>query len=234
VARACRYVVKPLANMPLSAGELRAVELPLRPWAELFNSFLGWSEGLMVFLEDPQGVLEIARALEQALAGLVQALALLPGQLVLSPDNLDGQFITAATFAENLAPSYQATADELHARGKLLIVHAGGPLRQLLPGLAGCGVDCLQGICGAPQGDTSLAEARALTAPGITLWGGIAQDFLLADRTKHEFDDAVNAALADAALDSHSVVGVADKVPAGALAERLEELAQMAAARFPA
>ena len=40
-------------------------------------------------------------------------------------------------------------------------------------------VDCVQGICGPPQGDSTLAEARGLCNSALGLWGGIAQDFLL-------------------------------------------------------
>ena len=232
VARSRRYIVKPAFADKPADDALPALELPLRPWSELFHAFLGWSEGLMLFIEEPRGVREIAQALEESLAGLVDELAALPGRLVLSPDNLDSQFITPAAFEENLAPSYRRAAEAVHAAGKLLVVHVGGPARELLPALAGSGIDCLEGICGAPQGDTTLAEARALCNPDIMLWGGIAQDYLLSSRTQVEFETAVEAAFSDATRDPRAVVGIADKVPTSALPERLERLSRMAAKRF--
>ena len=42
-----------------------------------------------------------------------------------------------------------------------------------LPLLAEAGVDGVEGIAGPPQSDITLAEARQLAGPGITLWGGI-------------------------------------------------------------
>jgi hypothetical protein len=232
VARSRRYIVKPEFGGHGGEDALPALELPLRPWSELFHAFLGWSEGLMLLLEEPRGVREIAQALEESLEGLVDELARLPGRLMLSPDNLDAQFITPAAFEENLAASYRRAADAVHAAGKLLVVHVGGPVRQLLPALAGSGVDCIEGICGAPQGDTTLAEARALCNPDIVLWGGIAQDYLLSGRTQVEFETAVESAFSDAAGDPGAVVGIADKVPTNALPERLEELSRMAAEHF--
>jgi hypothetical protein len=82
----------------------------------------------------------------------------------------------------------------------------------------------VEGVCGAPQGDTPLSQARALCGQTMTLWGGIAQDFLLPTRSQDEFEAAADAAFAEAARDPRAVVGVADKVPVGALPERLRQL----------
>jgi hypothetical protein len=229
VARARHYLLSPDPADQESAEGLTALELPLRPWSELFHAFLGWSDGLMLFMEEPQVLKEIAAVLEADLAPLVEKMAVLPGDFVLSPDNLDGQFITPEVFQENFAPSYRGTAVALHGQGKQLIVHAGGPVRRLLAGLSDCGVDCVQGICGPPQGDSTLAEARGLCNSALGLWGGIAQDFLLADRTEREFEVAVETAFAEAVKDPHAIVGVADKVPVHAVPRRLENLARMAA-----
>jgi hypothetical protein len=99
----------------------------------------------------------------------------------------------------------------------------------LLPGLADCGVDWVQGVCGPPQGDSTMEEARALCGSATVLWGGLAQDFLLESRTESDFENAARAAFSAAALDSRMIVGVADKVPNDALPGRLERLSQMAA-----
>ena len=144
------------------------------------------------------------------------------------PDNLDGRFITPDTFADSLAPLYSFAA-ATPPRGRK---RAGRPRRRPdsspADGLAGCGVDCAEGVCGAPQGDSTLAEARAACGPGMTLWGGIAQDVLLETSTRDEFQAAARTAFADAARDPGAVVGVADRVPVDAVPERLAELARLA------
>jgi len=206
---------------------LLALALPLRPWSELFHTFLGWSEGLMLFLEQEEALREIVAVLETALAGLVAETARMPGAIVLSPDNLDGQFIAPSAFDEHLAPSYAKSAGVLHEAGKILVVHVGGPVRGLLPGLSRAGVDCVEGVCGPPQGDTPPAEARSLCGGDTTIWGGIAQDFLMQNRSEADFQAAADAAFAFAKHDPKTVVGVADRVPVDALPERLEALARM-------
>jgi len=230
-AEARRYVPDPAAlAAERSTGDpvFLALELPQRPWSELFHSFLGWSEGLMLFLEQEEALRGIVGILEEKLQDITREVAKMPGDLVLSPDNLDGQFIAPSSFDEHLAPSYERSAEALHAAGKRIVVHAGGPVRGLLPGLARCGVDCVEGVCGPPQGDASLAEAREMCGASITLWGGIAQDFLLGSRAPQEFETAVTAAFDQARGDPNAVVGVADKVPVDALPERLEALLRFA------
>jgi uroporphyrinogen-III decarboxylase len=182
----------------------------------------------MFLLEEPAALQEIVDLLERSLAGLVSEVARLPGDLILSPDNLDGQFVPPESFDESLAPSYTRTAETLHAGGKRLVVHAGGPVRGLLAELARCGVDCVQGISGPPQGDSTLEEARELAGPRLALWGGIPQDTLLASCADQEFRAAAEAAFSRGAADPRVIVGVADRVPADALPERIQALARMA------
>lgn len=199
-----------------------AIEIPRRPYSDLLHEFLGWSEGLLLLGEPAIG--EIIAALERKLQGLVQALAGLPAHVILSPDNLDGQFISPTAFQAYLADSYRLTAEVLHRHNKRLLVHVGGPISRLLAPLAGAGVDGVEGIAGPPQGDLSLAHARRVAGPELTLWGGIPQDFLLDTRDGEEFEAAVLQAAQEAKGDSRTILGVADRVPVDAELSRLEAI----------
>lgn len=232
VVQARRYAADEAAlaavRSTAGSGDFLALELPMRPYSELFHNFLGWSEGLMILLEQPEAVQRLLDALERLLQDFVGRVATAPAGLLLSPDNLDGSFIPPAAFEEHLAPSYRRTCGTLHAAGKRLVVHVGGMCRGLLPGLAGAGVDAVEGVCGAPQSDASIAEARALSGPGVTLWGGVAQDLLLPTTGGEVFERGARAALAEARANGPAMLGVADRVPAGAVPDRLSTLARMA------
>lgn len=208
---------------------LLALELPMRPYSDLLHNFLGWSEGFMLLFEAPGEIKSMLDVLEGKLQDLAGELARLPGPVVHSPDNLDGQFITPLAFEEHLLPSYRTTAEILHAAGKLLTVHAGGMVRGLLPGLVAAGVDAIEGICGPPQSDATITEARVLCGERVTLWGGVAQDLLLLTTEAGEFEQAARRAAAEVRQDPRAVLGVADKVPTAALPERLEALRRLAA-----
>lgn len=229
LARARRYVLDTvsLADVESQVGDegVVAIELPRRPYSDLLHELLGWGEGLM-FLGEP-GVEEIIAALEVALQDLVQAVARLPGRIVLSPDNLDGQYISPGAFQTYLAESYRRSADVLHQHGQYLLVHIGGPARRLLAPLAASGVDGVEGVAGPPQGDVSLAQAREIVGLELTLWGGIPQDFMLSTRNPAEFEAAVKQAAREAMGDGRMILGVADRVPVEAEPSRLVAIREL-------
>ncbi|MBN1221400.1 MAG: hypothetical protein JXM69_20925 [Anaerolineae bacterium] len=216
-----------LAELESAAGDdgLLALEIPRRPYSILLHEFLGWGDGLLL-LNEPL-LDEIVAILETKTHEFVREMVQLPGQIILSPDNLDGQFISPPVFQAYLADSYHLTADELHQHDKYLLVHVGGPIRHLLAPLAETGIDGLQGIAGLPQGNASLIQARGLTGPDITLWGGIPQNFLLDTHPREEFEAAVAQAAQDAAVDNRMILGIADRVPAQAELSRLEAIPEL-------
>ncbi|MGD8245034.1 MAG: uroporphyrinogen decarboxylase family protein [Anaerolineae bacterium] len=199
-----------------------ALELPKRPYSELLHDLLGWSKGLAL-LSEPE-VADILALLETKLRELVEDVALLSGEMVLSPDNLDGQFISPRAFEQHLTGSYRRTAETLHQHDKRLVVHVGGPAKRLLEPLAAAGVDGIEGISGPPQSDASLAQARDIVGPRITLWGGIPQDVLLDTHNHERFETAVARAVEEAKSDARMILGVADRVPVHAEMARLEAI----------
>jgi hypothetical protein len=90
--------------------------------------------------------------------------------------------------------------------------------------LAEVGVDGVEGICGPPQGDVTLAGAREIAGPALTLWGGIPQDFVHDTHDREEFEAAVQGAAQEARGDSRMILGVADRVPVDADLNRLEAI----------
>jgi hypothetical protein len=229
-----QYVIKPerIAEAAAEVGEdgVLALELPMRPYSDILHTLLGWGDGLMLLMGEGRGqITGMLAVLDERLAALAQEVAKLPGDLLLAPDNLDGQYVSPRAFREFLSESYRRTADAGHACDKPLVVHVGGPARRILPLLAQAGVDGVEGVAGAPQGDATLADARQATGPAFTLWGGIAQDYLIAERSEEEFGAAVNDALEQARGDSRVILGVADRVPADAQWDRLCRLAEIAA-----
>jgi hypothetical protein len=207
-----------------------ALELPMRPYSDLLHTMLGWGEGLMLLMGEGRPMLmEMLGLLEEKLAALAAQIAGLPGDVLLAPDNLDGQYISPRVFRDQMAGSYRRTAEEAHAQGKRLVVHAGGPVRRLLPLLAATGVDVVEGIAPPPQSDATLAEARAAAGPDLILWGGIPQDLLLPEHDESEFEAAVKGAAFQAVQDGRMIIGIADRVPVNADIARLQAMTRLVA-----
>lgn len=227
VIEAMQYAVEPVVA---PQGTLAVLELPRRPYSDLLHDYLGWSEGLMLLYEHPDDIAELLVTLQLKLDGLVAQITAMDGPLVYSPDNLDGQFISPRAFDQHLAASYAATADALHAADKALWVHIGGPASRLLPKLAEAGVDGLEGICAAPQGDTTLRKARELVGPNVWLWGGIPQDALLTTHDWAAFEQTIQAAADETAGDDRAILGIADRVPVDADWSRLQAIPELISA----
>ncbi len=223
-ARLAELEAQDLGELSRAVGDdgVLVLEIPRRPMSDILHEMLGWSDGLML-LGHPL-VQQINAVLEDKLQSLVEQVAQLPGDLVLSPDNLDGQFISPRLFKKNLADSYRRTAEALHQQHKRLVVHVGGPVRHILAALAEAGVDGVEGIAGPPQGDVSLAQAREIAGPDLTLWGGIPQDYLPDTRDFEELEAAVRQATQESRGDARMILGVADRVPAQADLGRLRAI----------
>ena len=202
-----------------------ALEIPRRPYSDLLHEFLGWSEGLMLLYES--AVQEMLAVLEGKLQALVREVAHLGGDLVFSPDNLDGQYISPRMFKKDLATSYLRTAEVLRAHGKRLVIHVGGPIRHLVAPLAESGVAGIEGIAGPPQSNVTLTEAREIAGEKLVLWGGIPQDYLIDSHEQAAFEDAVQRAVQEARGDGRMILGVADRIPVDAGLDRLQELPRL-------
>jgi hypothetical protein len=233
VVAARRYVLdgdSPSHAMQSSAA-IVGIELPMRPYSDILHTLLGWGEGLMLLKgEGAPIVAEMLAMLEEKLRELAAKLANLPGDVLYAPDNLDGQYISPRSFREHMTASYRHSAEAAHAHSKRLVVHAGGPVRRLLPLLAEAGVDVVEGVAPPPQADASLVEARAAAGSDLVLWGGIAQDYLLPGREQAEFEAVVSEATRQASQDGRVILGVADRVPADADLDRLRALPALIAA----
>jgi hypothetical protein len=231
IVRSRSYVLDTggLAEMAGVVGDdgVVAIGIPGRPYTDLVQEFLGWSEGLMILMDDPPAIREMEEILEEKLGGLEAEIAKLPGEVVLCPDNLDGQFISPPAFQDHLAESYRGSAEVFHGEGKVLVVHVGGPVRNLLGPLEEAGVDGIEGVAGPPQGDTTLSEAREAAGPGLTLWGGIPQEFLLGIHDEQALREAVAQAVSEAKADTRTILGVADRVPVGTELDRLRGILPM-------
>jgi hypothetical protein len=217
-----RYVVDPTTPAELADHRIVALEIPTRPYADLLYDLVGMSDGPILLAMGYPEVGDLLRILEEKLQSFLPRLLAIPADVAYSPDNLDRQFIAPAVFDEHLADSYGRTVATLGETP--LVVHAGGPVRDLLAPLKAAGVKAVEGVCGPPQSDASLSESRVVAGDGLALWGGIAQDMLLDTHDRDAFEKAVADAVGEARGDDGMILGVADRVPVEARIDRLEAI----------
>ncbi len=81
--------------------------------------------------------------------------------------------ISPGYFARYAAPEINAWGEMIHDAHKLLIHHACGHLRALLPAMGQTNIDCVESISPPPTGDIELWEAQEILPKHIALIGGI-------------------------------------------------------------
>lgn len=225
IANARTYTPDASVIGPLSQGVgddgLVALEIPSRPYADLLLEFVGMSEGIMILMEQPPEMAGMLSILEGKLQSLVAEVAEMSGDIVFAHDNLDAQFVSPPVFQQHYADSYRATVDALQKANKHLLVHAGGPVNNLLKPLVDAGVDGIQGISGPPQSDATLEQAREAIGPQVTLWGGIPQDLALKTHDREDLDAVVMQTARQHREDGRVILGIADRVPAEADIDRI-------------
>jgi hypothetical protein len=225
IVKAMRYRAMSFRPPDSNPSVIDVIQLPKTPYSDMLHTMLGWTDGLMLMMSEEDRLTELLEMMEEKRNELVRKLAAdFSSSIFWAPDNLDGQFISPASFKKHLEPSYQKTCDTLHQRDNFLWVHIGGMSRHLSSLLAGSGVDGLAGISGPPQSDASLAEARKATGPNVTLWGGIPQDYVMPTHDLSVLVESIEAAKAFAETDNRTIIGIADHVPVEADFTRLKEI----------
>jgi hypothetical protein len=227
IVNAMQYRLKP-SNPAEDASNpcvIDVIQLPKTPYSDMLHTMLGWSDGLMLMMAEEDRLTEMLEVMEAKRDELIKKLAAdFSHSIFLAPDNLDGQFISPASFGNHLEASYQKACATLHQHSKFLMVHIGGISKHLLPLLAGSSIDGLAGISGPPQSDATLPDARKAAGSAITLWGGIPQDYVMPMVDLSLLIESIEAAKAFAENDNRTIIGISDHVPVEAEFSRLQEI----------
>jgi len=101
-----------------------------------------------------------------------------------------------------------------HERSKIVLLHACGHMRDLLPMVRETGLDGIESLNPPPTGNTELAYGREVLGPGRSIWGGLDPVFFLR-ATPAEIEQEVRQIISVVAPGDHFVLMPADSTPAG-------------------
>lgn len=131
-------------------------------WAGLERCSLDLAEGRPELFE----LLEIMTAIT---LDEIRAAATTPATQIKLWENLSIETLGPAVFRRHLAPLYRQIIEILGAAGKRLLVHYDGQLRVIADDIAALGFDGIDSFTEPPEGDMSVAQARAAW-PEMFLW----------------------------------------------------------------
>ncbi|MBQ4628978.1 MAG: hypothetical protein IJB44_07855, partial [Clostridia bacterium] len=85
--------------------------------------------------------------------------------------------ISPAMFEKYTLPEINEWGDMIHKEDRLLMHHACGHLKDLMPHIAGSNIDILESISPPPTGNISIADASKILPEHIAIIGGIEPTF---------------------------------------------------------
>ncbi len=139
----------------------------------LYIDIMGIEKGVYALYDWPDTVAAYFRALEGSHDRLMDIINASPVDIINFGDNVHAGTCNPRLFREYVLPSYQRRVEKLHSAGKFVHAHWDGDVKPLLPFAKETGLDGIEAITPAPQGDVTLEETRAALGDEMFLIDGI-------------------------------------------------------------
>ena len=146
-----------------------------------------------------------------------------PAELIEYGGNITGDVIGPDRFRRYHMPVYNEFAAMLHAKGKLLSVHMDGMLAALKDVIAETDIDIVEALTPPPDGDLTLAEARAAWRDKI-IWINFPSSLHIAGPER--ICDSVDGLLREAAPGDRFLIGITENVPDTVIQQSLPAISQ--------
>lgn len=195
------------------------------PFQSLVEHYVGTERlvyDLMDYPEEVEGLLAVmsARA-EDAVKIAVES----PAEAFITWEDSSTTNVSPSLFRRYIYPDMRRWGEIVHAAGKLLLHHACGHVRALLPIMADEGVDAVESLSSPPTGNVEMWEAQAALGPGTGIVGGIEPvHFLQLDlpALRTYVED-----LLDRMGSHHYVLANSDSCPPGVTIEKFQLVTQI-------
>jgi len=153
----------PLEERTAELGNTGVVFVPVdrSPLQKMWVELMGAERFGIDMLTEPDRFWALHEVVAEDLRQQFRLVAEGPGEWIWFPENLTAPIVGATRFGEHMLPWYNEQCDLFHSRGKTVLAHCDGVLAPLLDGIAACGIDVIEAFTPTPDGDLSVAQARA-------------------------------------------------------------------------
>lgn len=149
------------------------------PFQSLVEHFVG-TENLVYHLADfPEEVEALLEVMSEKAMQAVRISVESPAEAFITWEDSSTTNVSPQLFARYIAPEMRRWADTVHEAGKLLIHHACGHVRALLPYMVEEGVDSVESLAPPPTGNVEIWEAQDILEEDVGIIGGIEPVFFL-------------------------------------------------------
>ncbi len=197
------------------------------PMYRIIQDLIGYNDAYFHLHDHREQVLHLYAALNQQAQEIQRIVLASPAKLILHGEHFDSQFTPPKIFRTYMLPYFQAFAERLHDRGKVLCCHADADTSRLLELIVASGFDMAECFVTAPMVPVTLSEARAAFGDRVTIWGGIPSSILCEPVTDAAFEAYMRELFRTIAPGRAFILGVADNVMAEAKLERIQRVTEM-------
>jgi len=146
----------------------------IRTWKSPFQSLLieyaGPNRLFIDLYKHPKEVNSVLETLEQKQDELYRIIADSPAEIIMCPDNIDGELTNPRLFEKYCLPFYNKQARLLHSKGKLFGVHMDGRLKNLAHLIAQTEIDFVEAYTPPPMGNLTIEEVKRTWGEKIVTW----------------------------------------------------------------
>lgn len=143
------------------------------PFQALVEHWVGTEQLIFDLMDYPEEVEALLAVMSAKAEEAVRIAVASPAEAFITWEDSSTTNVSPALFGRYIATEMKRWADIVHAEGKLLLHHACGHVKHLLPLMAGEGVDAVESLSPPPTGNVEIWEAQEVLGRDIALIGGI-------------------------------------------------------------
>lgn len=199
-------------------------------FTELIKTWCGLEGAFYLWADDPDTVeayLEVCDRLDDR---QLDALLTLPHRIVNFGDHATNEFTPPIIMERYMLPRWQRLTARLHAHGRFAHSHWDGNARALLRFARETGLDAIEALTPAPQGDITLEEIKAAVGDDIICLDLIPAIMFMEQYTLDEVLEFTRKAIDLFA--PKLILGISDEISQVGQIEKVEAITALVAARY--
>jgi len=188
------------------------------PFQALVEHFVGTQQLVYDLVDYPEEVEAALAVMSERAMEAVQIAVESPAEAFITWEDSSTTNVSPTIFARYIAPEITRWGQAVHAAGKLLVHHACGHVRALLPIMAEEAIDAVESLSPPPTGNIEVWEAQEILGSRVGVIGGIEPTYFL-NLDLDGLRDYVEELLAQA-NPCHYVLANSDSCPPGVSVEK--------------
>jgi uroporphyrinogen-III decarboxylase len=200
------------------------------PFQALVEHFVGTEQLVYDLADYPEEVEALLEVMSERAMEAVEIAAASPAEAFITWEDSSTTNVSPKLFERYIAPEMSRWGEVVHGAGKLLLHHACGHVRALLPAMAEEEIDVVESLSPPPTGNVEVWEAQEVLLPkGVGVIGGIEPTHFL-NLSLDELRDYVEKLL-DRVDPSHFVLANSDSCPPGVSVEKFRLVTEIVKSR---